>query len=143
MLWPRDMVYYEGVRTAAATGVVTNVSGSTPQWDAAVPLPRGRVRSTLMLHFKRFEACDGGRSTRYTTLQHLAIGRAVRVCGCVPGRRRLGGCSLRPGAAGGWLPNALAHGGVLDGLRKEFVGYKAIIASARQPQKEQQKEQPR
>eukprot|EP00051_Salpingoeca_urceolata_P000833 m.36485 g.36485 ORF g.36485 m.36485 type:complete len:229 (-) comp11022_c0_seq2:381-1067(-) len=99
----RDMVYYEGWRKDAATGVVVNVSGFVPELEAATPLEPGWVRSRIHLHYKRFTPVDGG--TKYETLQQIDIG--------------------------GQIPNRLAFSGVLAGLRKEFVGFTNIMEANR------------
>lgn len=75
VLSERDMVYYEGYFTDEA-GVVTNVSVSTPEFDASVPLPSGRVRSKLLLHFKRYKPVPEG--VEYSCIQQVRGGGKIK-----------------------------------------------------------------
>jgi hypothetical protein len=80
VLSERDMVYYEGYRVDAVSGVAVNVSSdggaAGDEIATCVPLPAGRVRSRLHLHYKRFEPVPEG--VRYTTIQQVAIGMSER-----------------------------------------------------------------
>ena len=104
----RDMIYYEGWRTRDG-GVVENVSSSLPKYEALVPLPKGWVRCRIHVHYKRFTPIDGGKSTKYETLQQIEFG--------------------------GLLPDSLVFAGVIDGLRKEFVGFGGLMRQKQQEKK--------